>query len=346
MPLLRENGEIMFKNRFCCLMVFIVVFVLCTGILFPGMSRADAFKVLVVMSYDEEFGWGKEIREGIRTVLSDQCAITYFQLDTLKNMAGGKEKAKQAYELYQELQPNGVIASDDNAQTLFVIPYLRDKVSTPVIFCGVNADPEQYGYPSSNVTGILERVHFRESILFLQQLVPCVRTVGYMMKDSSTAEAFFRQARKESDSYPAKSVDFKRPKTLKEAIAMATELRPLCDALFMEVMDGLLDENGDPLSESDIIPAVTKAFGKPTFCANKYTAENGVLCAVVKTGQEQGETAARMLLKAMQGTPISQIPVTRNHHGKAILNVTVMKSLGIRPCPMALQKVEVVKAKE
>jgi hypothetical protein len=48
-----------------------------------------------------------------------------------------------------------------------------------------------------------------------------------------------------------------------------------------------------------------------------------MLCGVIKTGQEQGTAAAEMLLKAMGGTPISQIRVTRNRRSKAVINVMV-----------------------
>jgi len=66
----------------------------------------------------------------------------------------------------------------------------------------------------------------------------------------------------------------------------------------------------------------------------------------VKTGQEQGATAAGMLLKAMGGTPVAQIPVTVNRNGKRMINVSVMKSLGIRPRPVVLRGAELVKSEE
>ena len=64
---------------------------------------------------------------------------------------------------------------------------------------------------------------------------------------------------------------------------------------------------------------------------------------MVKTGQEQGQTAAKMLLKAMQGTPLSEIPITRNYKGKRVINVTVMEALGIKPKPIVLLGAELVR---
>jgi ABC-type uncharacterized transport system substrate-binding protein len=50
-----------------------------------------------------------------------------------------------------------------------------------------------------------------------------------------------------------------------------------------------------------------------------------------------------MLLKAMQGTPVSEIPITRNRRGKSIINVTVMKAFGIKPKPIILRGTELVR---
>lgn len=123
-------------------------------------------------------------------------------------------------------------------------------------------------------------------------------------------------------------------------------LRKTCDLLFMATMKGIADKNGKPLTEREAIGRVSKAFGKPTFTNVEHGVKYGVLCAVVQRGWEQGETAAVMLLKAMLETPVSRIPVTRNRYGKRIINVTVMKALGINPKPVVLQGVKLVRTEE
>ena len=85
---------------------------------------------------------------------------------------------------------------------------------------------------------------------------------------------------------------------------------------------------------------------KPIIGANLYHVEDGALCAVVKTGEEQGMTAAAMLLRALEGTPITDLPVTRNYKGKRIINITTMHGLGIKPQPRLLIGVHLVTTKE
>jgi len=312
---------------------------------FSSGYAADSKKVLVVMSYEPDYPWDIEVKEGIDSVLKiPDYEVTYFYMNTKQNLAGSKEMGKEAYALYQELQPDGVIAMDDNAQTDFVLPFLKGK-NVPVIFGGVNEEPEAHGYPASNVTGILDRFHLSESISFAQELVPGIRTVGFIMKDSPTARFLKMQIDNEANEYPAEKVTVKMPSTVKEALFMTEEYKKEgCDLLFVAVLSGIIDEEGSPLSEKQAVQTVAKAFGGPTITNLAQNVKNGTLCAVVKTGQEQGSVAAEMLVKVFDGTSISQIPIVRNRHGKRMINATVLKELGIKPQPMALRGVQLVKS--
>ncbi len=162
------------------------------------------------------------------------------------------------------------------------------------------------------------------------------------MGDNKTAKGYHEQAQSELESYPAESVGFKFAKTLEEAITMAKDFQGKCDALFIENMTGIKDKDGNTMNEKQVIQALTEAFGKPTIGANTFIMKFGLLCAVVKTGQEQGETSANMLMDAMKGKLVSQIPIVKNHKGKPIINLTVMKALGISPTSKVLHTAELV----
>jgi len=205
------------KSLYC----FMAVTVVCMCGLFPAPGHTARFKILAVMSYEETYPWGQEVKKGTDSVLAAEHEVRYFYMDTKSNLEGGPRKAEEAYALYREFRPDGVIAADDNAQSMFVVPYMKDKVKTPVMFCGVNADPEKYGYPSSNVSGILERLHVAETLALAQQIVPSMKTFGFMVKKSPTGNAMLKQIQSESDNYMIKFAASEEPETLEEAISMA-----------------------------------------------------------------------------------------------------------------------------
>ena len=130
------------------------------------------------------------------------------------------------------------------------------------MFCGVNDTADKYGYPASNVSGILECDNIRESILFAQQLDPSIKKIAFMMKYSPTSLAVSTTIGKEQDTYTARIVDIKLPRSIEEAVAMAQNLRDQCDAIFFETMAKVPDSQGKLVAEKDAIRIAAKAFGK------------------------------------------------------------------------------------
>lgn len=326
--------------------IIIISLAICLCCFFPPAVEGRSFKVLVVMSYDESYPWTREIKEGIDRVLSSRHELRYFHMDTKKNLKQGSMKARAAFELYQRFHPDGVIAADDNAQSMFVLPYLKDKVPTPVMFCGVNREPEAYGYPASNVSGILERLHVRDTLDLAARLIPSAKTFSFMAMESPSEKAILKQIESEAGTCALRFVEGMRVRRLEEALSAAKSLSERCDILFMETMHGLPGKDGRLMTDKEVVPLLRRAFGKPLVGANRYHVENGVLCAVVKIGQEQGGTAATMLLRAMKGRPVSEIPLTRNRYGKGFVNRGVMRALGIKPRAEVLEHVGMLGAEE
>ena len=299
-------------------------------------------KVLIVMSYDEAYAWSQELRAGLEAALPPDWERKYTYLDTKRNPADGARKAQEVAALYHEFQPDGVIACDDNAQTMFVIPYLKDKVTTPVIFCGVNAAPEAYGYPASNVTGVLERPFFQETVAFLKQLDPRLKTIAHIMRGDETGRAYAQLARQDYPNYMLKPVAFELPETFEEALASTRRLKSEADALYIMTVSGLPDADGKPLSDEFVVRALIKEFGKPTCTDLNSYVNYGVLFAAAQMGCVQGKQAVNMLISALEGTLIEALPIMRSFEGRRMLNLNALQTLGLKPNLQSLAGVELV----
>lgn len=313
----------------------------------PAVGYEKKFKVMVVMSYEDSYPWVIEVKQGIDSVLKDQCIIRYIYLNTKTDRASGGEKAKEAHGAYLEFKPDGVIASDDDAQVMFVVPYLKNRVPTPVMFCGVNGDPEKYGYPAANVSGVLEREPMKESLLFLTQLVPEIKTFGLIIEKSPTGLAVKKQLEQEAAQYPVLFRGTRMVNTMEGALNAVKDIKDRWDALLYITLEGIIDPSGAPLADRQIMPVLLKAFNKPVFTNAMYRVTYGALGAVVKTGQEHGRLSSEMLLQAMNGTPISRIAITQNRFGRRILNVDALKELGItNPKPFLVRSATLVRTEE
>lgn len=115
---------------------------------------------LYVSSYHQGFPWSDGVERGLRNTLDEQCTLVQLDMNTQRqNTASNKILAgKTAYKLYQTLNPDIVITSDDNAVKYFVVPYLVD-TETQVVFSGITWSLEEYGFPADNITGIVKVAH-------------------------------------------------------------------------------------------------------------------------------------------------------------------------------------------
>jgi ABC-type uncharacterized transport system substrate-binding protein len=85
-----------------------------------------------------------------------------------------------------------------------------------------------------------------------------------------------------------------------------------------------------------------RIFGKPILGSTELQVRQGALLAVTRDGRIQGKIAASMLLEAMSGTPIQDIPIRTDVPGKRILNIAAMRALGINPKPAVLVGTQLV----
>lgn len=332
------------KMPYVFLRILICVLI-CLGVFQTKAEAAEKkCKVLVVLSYHDDYAWQKEVRQGIEPLLAKKCTVLYFNLDTRNNPQNGPDKAREAHEVFLQYQPDGVLAVDDAAQLYFVVPYLKDKVSTPVVFAGVNNEASVYGYPASNVTGVLERFHTRETIALFRQLVPGAKTIGFLQRGGEpSTRGTYGQMKAEAESYPLKAVGFWEPTTYEEAIRMAEEIKQQADVIHVEQVEGLKDRNGRPYSNKELISKIAGIFSpKPLICGQGSSVRYGCLCSVVESGSEQGATGAKMLLQILNGTPVASLPVTRNYTGFKIINASVVKKLGLTPAPIILRGAKLV----
>ncbi|MEF8753727.1 MAG: ABC transporter substrate binding protein [Accumulibacter sp.] len=308
-----------------------------------GLAAATEFRVLVVMSYEDDNPWVKEIREGIDHVLRRSAEVTYFHMNTKVNREGGPRRAAEAFALFQSLQPDGVITADDDAQSMFVLPYLLNRTAVPIIFNGVNASADSYGFPSAHVSGILERAHVRESLAFIKQIVPAVRSACFMTADVPSGMALRTQVESEKATYPLTIGGFHLVRNNRQIDTLRRTLNAHCNVLFVDSLEGIADRDGKPQTNQEMLQILRHAYDRPILGGNRYQVEQGAWAAVVKTGQEQGELSATMLLQAMQGKPVSTLPVTQNSRGQRIINVTALERHGIVPRPTVLRGATLVR---
>ncbi|MBV1787360.1 hypothetical protein KQ940_04760 [Marinobacterium sp. D7] len=282
-------------------------------------------KILFIDSYHQGFEWSDGIIQGARDVLNNTAVeLKIVHMDTKRNTSEAfiKSAALGVKAAIDEFEPDVVIASDDNASKYVVVPYLKDS-NTPVIFCAVNWDASVYGFPTMNITGMVEVTLVPEIIKDLKYYAKG-DSIGFISANTLTARKEFQNHRDRLGiSY--KKAYFAR--NYQEWKDMFIELQNEVDMAIMLNHVGISGWN-----DAEAIRFVEENTRIPVGTWNSWVMPYALL-GVANIPSEQGTWAAQAALKVLEGVSPGKIPLTRNKKGKLFFNPRIGKRLGIKTPP-------------
>ena len=298
----------------------------------PSSSAGN--KILLIHSYHAEYPWVAAITAGVRKALAGKnITLDIFYMDAKRNPSDAwKIKAgEQAQKKIAEWKPDAVIAADDDAQ-IFVTQRYANK--TPwFVFCGVNGDPADYNLPASNVTGIIERPFFTESIKYLLQVVKNSREVKEVAVISDRgptalgALLFIRaEAGKTGLAFLGYHLIDTFPVWQKRVREYNVKAEALCIYTYHTIQSPGTSTSMDP---REVLQWTVDNCIVPTVGFLDFAIEGGLLCGVVESGDEHGYEAARMALDLLNGADIKSLPVKRAQKGLKMINLKTAEKLGI-----------------
>ena len=286
----------------------------------PAMA-AEPPRMLWVDSYHEGFEWSDGIGRGIMSVLNGSgVELEIVRMDTRRNPDPDfcLQAGKLAHAVFERYRPQVVIASDDNAQLCFVVPYLRD-TQTPVVFCGVNWEAGMYGYPAPNVTGMIEVNLVPELLRHLQRHASGER-IGYLSGDVETERKTFEIYNQRFFAGSLQNYLVRDFDAFRQAFLRA-----------QEQLDMLLIGNysGIPGWNHDEARAFIQAHGRiPTGSFDAYMAPFAVY-TLGKSPEEQGEWAAQTALRILAGVAPGETPLVENSRVELVVNLALARAMNL-----------------
>jgi len=291
-------------------------------------------KVVFVNSYHLGYPWSDGIETGLREVFEGTgVEFKTVELDTKNNPDEdfGKAAGTKAQSDIEAFAPDVIIACDDNAQKYLIVPYYKG-TNTPVVFCGVNWDASVYGFPTTNVTGMVE-VELPDQMINLLKGYTNGDRVGYITVDSETE-------RKVVDTYNDRFFDGQlqpywvtTQEEFKEAFLTAQEE---VDILFMGNNAG-----SDVWNEDEMQQFILENTTIPTGSINDWMAPYSLL-TLAKSAKEQGEWSAQTALSILDGTPVSSIEIAENKKGELIVNLEIADKLSVVFAPSLLKNASII----
>ena len=273
-------------------------------------------RVLVIHSYDEEFGWTQALERSYRRELKNypRAVLTrwhYMRLGGAPSEQHMETAAASALRAVEAFEPDVLVVFDDMAAKL-VTPALLNRPGLRIVFAGINADAASYGFDTANnTTGILERIPVAALQDALTQLGRG-RPLTMACLGDARAQALLEVPQLVAHDWsphtllPCEQVD--NYPGWQQRVA---ELGQQADVLFITGYQGLHREPGGRKSvPSAEVMAWTESHSKalPLATKNGFVPDGGSL-AIASSAQEQGQAAARLTAALLQGRSPSDLPV-------------------------------------
>lgn len=291
-------------------------------------------KILYIDSYHEGYEWSDGITNGITGVLKEtKVELKIFRMDTKRNGSEEfkKEAGLKAKKIIEEFKPNVVICSDDNAAKYVIVQYYYNS-NIPFVFCGLNFDASIYGFPTKNVTGMVEMELMPPIIENLKDFAKGKR-IGLLSSDNETARKVGFYTKK---LYVPDLVEY-YAKSFSEWKKYFIELQSKVDILILDNNAGIGDWNNEE-AEKFVINN-TKI---PTGANNTWMTPYTVL-GYTKVAEEFGEYSAKTALEILNGKKIEDIPIVTNKKGQLFINMKLANKLGYTFKPSLLKMAKIIK---
>ncbi len=296
------------KSGFHSIIIFL-------GLVLSSMliNEANANECLYVSSYHTGYEWNDGIEEGIEKNLKGTCTLDKFYMDSKRNPNASfiKKMAIKTKKYIEKTKPDIVIACDDNASKYLIMPYYKnDKL--PFVFCGINWTVEEYGYPYSNATGIIEIAPIQPLLKVIKSIVGRVKTGVYLSADVLTEHKDYQRYKSKysEQGINLKSAFVKTNEGWKKAFLEAQN----ADFIILNNNSGINDWNKNNIQEF-----VSNHASTLTVTNYDWMIPYAML-AITKLPQEQGEWAAKVAQAILSGEDPGEIPIVVNRRWNIYVN--------------------------
>ena len=303
--------------------------VLAAAVVLLASAPVHASKCLFVSSYHKGYAWSDGVERGLRSILEGKCELRQFDMDTKRNKSTEYkiQSALKAKEIIETWKPDVVITADDNAAKYLIQAHYRDS-SVPFVFNGVNWTADEYGFPYSNVTGIVEVAPIRDMLETASRIAAPGRRAFYLGADTLTEQKNLRRVEAAAGAIGIQLDSRLAPSTDEwiEAYRMAQGY----DFVVLGSNSGINDWDKDRVLE-----AVAGYSRRLTVTSHGWMMPYAMF-GMTKVPEEHGEWSGKVALAILDGAKPGDIPIVSNRKWDLWSNEPLLRVAGVM-LPKALK---------
>ena len=289
-------------------------FIILTLLLFSSISgtyAAGTKNVWVLHSYHQGWPWTDHITKGIQSVFSPfgkEILIYYDYLDLHRASDDALADAATYFQRkLDHIAMDVIIVSDDGA--LQFLDKYGDRLApgTPVVFCGINSEPQRSLFGDRELTGVVEQIDHLGALDLMLRLHPeCRRIVALVDRKAISPFALDELEKAIAKINQRVSVDTWQDIPWSRMPAKLVALTP-GDLVYLLGFDH--DRSGNAAIASEVADLVVRWSPVAVYTPLDLYLGRGVVGGLVNSGSGQGAQAGRMALRVLSGEAAADIPV-------------------------------------
>ena len=278
----------------------------------PSSVEANvAKKVLVLHSYHQGYLWTDMIQEGFSRTLKGQfpkADIYVEHMNTKRQTADvmSPHLVEMYKHLYNNVKFDAIVVSDNNALD-FMLTY-RDSLfpGTPVVFCGINDFFKYHIEPAQGYTGVREDLDIFSTITVGLKLHPGTKKIALITDTTETGLINLGLARTVAGKFPA--IQFIELHALTTA-QLSDRLKKLENDTIVLALSFFRDPDGKNFSARESMEFILSVSSRPVYTVWDFYMTSGTVGGKLLSGHLQGENAAKLTARILNGEKAGTIPV-------------------------------------
>ncbi len=314
----------------------VAAFLACLWTAFPASAVATEDgtrrEVLILASYHAGFAWDDGIKRAVTDVLKpaeNPVELRFEYMDTKR--INDATYARMLHDLYRYKYRDirfAVIIASDNFAFDFLREY-RDELfpGVPVVFCGVNFFRDEMLAGQHSFTGAAERFDAATTLDIIVKTHPTVRALFVLNDPDLTGQAWAADIRQQiAGRHPRLRIDYAEPMTEAQAIERVRAL-PADTVVLLGVF--LRDASGRYVRAPDFARRLTAASPVPVYGLLDLYIGYGIVGGQIIDGYHQGELAARLARRVLDGESADRIPVIQQGVTRPMFDYAQLQRFGI-----------------
>lgn len=327
------------SRRACFLSLCLIIIILLQPFYAIGQDYSNYKKnVLVINSYNKGLKWTDDIVIGIESVLRDKANIYAEYMDTKRIYDEDYYlKLKDLFEYkFENYSFDAIITSDVNALDFinrFGTEIFQD---TPIVFCGVNTAeiPENL---SKNATGVMETIDIKENIELALSFHKEAKNIFVISDSNETGKNNRAEAEALSHQYDYVNFQYSTDLSMSEIIEKVSKMG---EETIILALSYTKDSEGNIFSFQDVAKIISENTKAPLYGTWDFYIGSGSVGGYVASGFYQGEKAAELTDKILEGENPQDIPIIEKSPNKYIFDFEKLKEFNI--AELSLPKASII----